>query len=143
MKKLFLLPIVALFFGAFTTQKAQAQHCATRVISICPVCHQNVYAQYRPVNYGGLIRYTWVPAYHTACASHARSSCATSHHVTSYSRVSPYTRIVSPYSRVRTYNYATPNYGYRHYGHHSHRSHSCSTGYAGFVTPGFSIRISR
>ena len=134
MKKLFLFSVVALFFGAFTTQKAQAQHCASRVLSVCPVCHQNVYAYYRPVNYGGCIRYMWVPAYHTACAAH-RSHCNHGHTHSHRSHASHAIRYITNYSRITPYRYVTPTYGFRHYT-------TCSP-YAGYVRPGFSISISR
>lgn len=117
MRKFVLLAIVALFFGAFTTQKASAQ---TRVLSVCPVCHQNVYAHYRPINYGGVVRYSWVPAYHTRCASRAV-------------RVNP-TRYVTKYHRGVPYRYAVPSRS---------RTHFQSPRHSGFVRPGFSITIRR
>jgi len=55
--------------GAITAPRAEAQSYQARVISVCQVCRQNVYAYYQPVNYGGVIRYAWVPVYHTRCVA--------------------------------------------------------------------------
>ncbi|MDF1754358.1 MAG: hypothetical protein P1U89_16360 [Verrucomicrobiales bacterium] len=126
MKKFVLFSIVALFFGAFATPKASAQSYAPRVINVCPVCHTNVYAYYRPINYGGVVRYTWVPSYHTNCAA----------------RVTTPTRYVTKYHRGTPYRYAVPSHGHHHNHHHSH-STRISPRYSGYVRPGFSITITR
>lgn len=122
MKKIILFSTVALFFGAFATPRADAQHYASRVLSVCPVCHTNVYAYYRPINYGGVIRYTWVPVYHTQCA--ARRTVPTT------------TRYITKYHRGVPYKYVVPGHGHHH--HHAH-----SPRYSGYITPGFSITIRR
>jgi hypothetical protein len=114
MKKFLLLAVAALFFGAITAARAKAQSYASRVISVCQVCHQNVYAYYQPVNYGGVIRYTWVPVYHTRCVAR------------------PVPRVVVPYS-----------YGVPHYHNHGHSHYHRSPSYSGYLRPGFSITIRR
>ncbi len=99
MKKVLLLAIAALMFGAISAPQAEAQNYQARVISVCQVCHQNVYAYYQPINYGGIIRYTWVPVYHTRC-------------------------VARPVSRVIPYSYIVPSPPHHHYHHHGRPSYS-------------------
>ena len=132
MKKFALFSIFALFFGAFTAQKTDAQHYASRVLNTCSICKQPVYALYRPVNYNGCIRYAWVPVYHTACA--ARQRTINSHTIRHFTTPHyNYNHIVPSRS---IYQYYTP-------GHYSHGCSSRYSGYSGYLRPGFSIRITR
>ena len=102
MKKFLLFAIIALGLGALTSQRAEAQNYPLRVLSHCQVCHQNVYASYRPVSHCGVVRYTWVPHYHTACAArHTAARHTAARHTTSY---------ITKYHRGTPYNYAIPRY---------------------------------
>ncbi len=70
--RLTLIAIAVLLFGSIAAPKAEAHSYKSRVISTCGYCKKHVYAYYRPVNYNGCVRYTWVPAYHNTCAQRAR-----------------------------------------------------------------------
>lgn len=73
-KVLLIVAFIAALFSVAPT-KVEAGHYPSRVIGTCPYCHHSIYSYYRPVRYSsGYVRYSWVPAYHTSCASRYRSS---------------------------------------------------------------------
>ena len=130
MKKLTILSIVALFFGALAVPKAEARGYKSRVHSHCAHCRKNVYAYYRPMVYHGVTRYAWVPSYHTSCAQRAS-------YTTRYHRGTPYNypvqvrRSYSNYGRAPSCNTRVPYSGYnRGYGYSGYR-------------PGISVTIRR
>lgn len=85
MKKLFTLAIVAAGLFTLAPTNAEAGHYRSRVIGSCQHCHQSIYSYYRPFrNSCGQTYYSWVPSYHSNCASRYRSSYTPSYGRSSY-----------------------------------------------------------